>query len=316
MTNCGNWKRTIELNPVKDVKYTGVSMKSFIFPIALIALAFLIAFGCDRSVDPPYTNPAAIIDLLKVDDIAQEVEDFDFIDTGSYTTLADAQSGDFGTVQYKLEIDSALLTYRVDMGDTVIIDAIRAQEANAYSQYQIFYRLTLKNETGDSVVKHLVTDSTRARKRHYTLKLGESTQPFRGWVYWGTNMIFNLSQTQPNIKWFSAEQGELPNSSEIIRKNEIPALKPGDRITVQYQGLPSDIGYLHINETGTPRRIKFNRINDVIKEAEWTVSSNYQGRDYFYYAGIEIYRRNTLASADTSETDFLFMGLMYPISDQ
>ncbi|NIP42363.1 MAG: hypothetical protein GWO41_05880 [candidate division Zixibacteria bacterium] len=291
-------------------------MNKLIIVMVLTLAAFLITFACDRSVDPPYTNPAAIMDLLEVDELAQEAEEFDFIDTGSYTTLADAQSGDFGTTQYKLEIDSALLSYRVDVGDTVLVDAIWAKEAYAYSRYQIFYKLTLKNEAGDSVMKHLVTDSTRARKRHYLLKLGQSTQPFRGWVYWGTNMIFNLSRTQPNIRWFSEEQGELPNSNEIIRKTNIPALKPGDRITVQYQGLPSDIGYLNINETGTTRRIKFTRVNDVIKEAEWTVSSNYQGKDHFYYAGVEIYRYTTLGSADTTDTDFLFMGLMYPISDQ
>ncbi len=292
-------------------------MKRLFVPTLLTILAFLLAFACeDRSVDPPYTNPDAIMDLLDGSEDAQEAADYDFIDTGSYTTLGDVQSGDFGTIQYKLEIDSALPTYHINMGDTVVVDAIEAQEAYAYSQFQIFYKLVLKNSVGDSVIKHLVTDSTKARKRHYTLKLGESNQIFRGWVYWGTNMIFNLASSQPNITWTSDEQGELPVSNSIIRKSELTALSPGDRITVQYNGLPSDVGYLHINETGNPRRIKFERVNDVIQEAKWTVSGNYLDTVQYFYAGIEYYRRNTLASADTTDTDFMFMGLMYPISEK
>jgi hypothetical protein len=292
-------------------------MKYPYWALALILAAFIIIGGCGRkAIESLYTNPDAIVDLLKVDTPAREAADYDFIDTGSYYNLIAALPGDIGTIEYKLDIDSQETTYDVDVGDTVDVGSLRAKEADAYSKFAIHYSLTLKNVAGDSVVKHLTTNPASARKHLYLLQLGAFSSYLRGWVFWGTTPILNLGSNLPDVSWNSYRLGELPNSNETIMRNEYPVLAPGDRITVQYRGLSTDLVFLNINEDGTPTKIRFTRMNDVVQEADWTVSSNFGGKDYYYYAGVEVYPRETLSSSDSTKTGFSFLGLMYRIESE
>jgi hypothetical protein len=292
-------------------------MKYILWSSVLIAAAVVIIAGCERkAIDSLYTNPDAIVDLLKTDDAAEEAADFDFIDTSSYFNLIAALPGDIGTIEYKLGIDSSRTSYDVTVGDTVDIGSLRAKEANASSEYKIYYRLTLRDATGNSVVKHLTTNTSSARKRHYLLQLGSFSSPLRGWVFWGTTAILNLGKEIPDVSWSSFRQGELPNTDGTIMRNEYPIFTPGERITVQYRGLSTDLVFLNINENGTPQRIRFTRMNDVVQEANWSVSADYGGKDYYYYAGVEIYPRTTLSSSDSTETGFSYLGLMYRIEGE
>ncbi len=292
-------------------------MKHIFWPLAMFAAVVIIIGGCGRkSIDTLYTNPDAIVDLLQVDDQAIEAADYDFIDTSSYFNLVAALSGDIGTIEYKVAIDSEQTTYDVSVGDTVDVGGLRAKEANASSKYQIFYSLILKNQDGDSVVKHLTTNPTNAYKNAYLLQLGAFSSTLRGWVFWGTTPILNLGRSIPNVTWTSSRQGSLPNSNSIIMKSDYPALSPGEKITVRYTGQSTDLVFLNINENGSPKRIKFTRMNDVVQEADWTVSNDYGGNDYYYYAGVEAYQRETLSSSDSTKVNFAYLGLMYKIESE
>lgn len=292
-------------------------MKYFFWPLALIAAAAIFIGGCGRkSIDTLYTNPDAIVDLLQIDEQAIEAADYDFIDTSSYFNLISALSGDIGTIEYKLHIDSVQTTYDVSVGDTVDVGGLRAKEANASSDYKIFYSLILKNQAGDSVIKHIATNPSNAKKKAYLLQLGAFSSPLRGWVFWGTTPILNLGRSIPNVTWTSSRQGSLPNSNSIIMKNDYPSLSPGEKITVRYTGQSTDLVFLNINENGTPKRIKFTRMNDVVQEADWTISADYTGKDYYYYAGVEAYQRETLSSSDSTRINFAYLGLMYKIESE
>lgn len=292
-------------------------MKYIFWPLAMFAAVVILIGGCgQKSIDSIYTNPDAIVDLLQIDEQAMEAADYDFIDTSSYFDLVAALSGDMGTIEYKVVIDSAQTTYDVSVGDTVDVGGLRAKEADATSNYKIFYSLILKNQDGDSAIKHITTNPSRAKKNAYLLQLGPFSSALRGWVFWGTTPVLGLGASLPNVTWSSSREGSLPYSNAIIMKNDYPALSPGDRITVQYRGQSTDLAFLSINEDGTPKKIKFTRMNDVVQEADWTISADYTGKDYYYYAGVEIYPGETLASSDSTIIGFSYVGLMYKIENE
>jgi hypothetical protein len=281
-------------------------------------MAGLVAVsGCEKGyIDDLYTDPDAIVDRLRTYKAAREANNPDFILTGEIFNFDAALAGTFETTSYKLELDSNVITYDVVVGDTVNVDNLWAREADVKIKNKIYYSLTLENGSDTPLVKHLVTNSSRAYKKAYMLRLGSFYETYRGWAFYGTSVLFNLADGQPNISWRSRELGNLDASDAIVFKREYPAFNPGDSITVRYVGHLDDIAFLTINEEGDPRKIVFKRISDNIREAGWTISEGNSEVSQYYYAGIEIYRHETLASADTTDTDFLFSGLMYRIETE
>jgi hypothetical protein len=292
-------------------------MKRFKILILIMLAGLMTAIGCEKKIiDSIYTNPDAIVDRLRTDGAAREANDPDFILTEEIFTFDEALAGTFETTGYMLELDSNVITYDVVVGDTVEVDNLRAKEANVKIRNKIYYSLTLENGMDTPLVKHLKTNPSRAYKRAYMLQLGNFHEIYRGWVFYGTSVLFNLADGQPVISWRSRELGNLDASDGIIFKRDYPAFNPGDSITVEYIGHLDDIAFLTINEDGDPRKIEFERISDNIREAGWTISEGNSEVSHYYYAGIEIYRHETLASADTTDTDFFFSGLMYSIDTE
>jgi hypothetical protein len=291
-------------------------MRSAIYLTTLVMCCLLTISGCEENpIDTIYTNPDAIVDIINSDNSAEEAHDPDFIATGSYYSLSSVPAGDFGTTSFKLELDSILKTYDVVIGDTIEINTIRAREANATVQYENHYTLTLQNNQDVQVIKHLSTNPNRATKNSYFLQLGSFSEARRGWKFWGTSVLMNLATAAPNISWFSRSTGALPLSSGIIMRTDFNTLTAGDSITVEYIGHSTDIAFLTINENGTPRRVSFRYVDGTRQKAGWKVSTNPSGKSYYYYAGVEIYRVETLGSSDTTKTDILFSGLMYRVEE-
>ncbi len=292
-------------------------MKRYKILIMILFVGLAGVSGCDeKAIDTLYTNPDAIVDRLKTDNAAREASNPDYILTEEIFTFDAPLAGTFETTSYKLELDSNFITYDVDVGDTVDVDNLRAKEAIVKIRNKIYYSLTLENGTDAPLVKQLVTNPSKAYKKAYMLQLGSFHETFRGWVFYGTSVLFNLADAQPDITWRSRELGNLDASDNIIFKREYPAFNPGDSVTVRYVGNLDDIAFLTINENGNPRKIVFKRISENIREAGWTISEGNSEVSYYYYAGIEIYRHETLASASLTNTEFYFSGLMYRIDTE
>ncbi len=283
---------------------------------ALLLIAALIVSCSEGTIDTIYTNPDAIVDVLQINDAAEESQNIEFIEYDVFHSLGAALQGEFGATSYRVTIDSVDTTYAVDVGDTVFVNNLYAKEADAETQFEIFYMLTIRNDDGDEITKHLTTNPTRAHKSAYFLQLGDFNSPQRGWKFWGTTNLLNLSPASPSLVWISQEKGEIEVKDQIIIRNEFETLSPGDRITVRYTGRSDDILYLTTNEEGNYEREKFKKISDNVQEVKWTVSSSPSGKDYYYYAGVEIYRYETLAETDTTENEFFFLGMMYSIEQE
>ena len=290
-------------------------MKRLIF-VLIIAIALVISACTENPIDDLYTNPDAIIDILEGTLASVEADDPNFITTDVYQNLGSPLGGAFGTTGFMVEMDSSLITYDVTVGDTVNVNNLWAKEATAEVQFENYYTLTLRNAASETVTKTLVTNPTKAYKRAYLLQLGSFSSPGRGWVYWGTTTLFNLAFPQPAITWQSEINGTLNNTSNIIYRSDFPELQPGDKVTVKYVGRSDDIAFLNINENGNPERIPFSFVEGTAQEAYWTISNNPTGKDYYYYAGVEIYRQNTLASSNVDDDDFFYIGLMYSIDTE
>lgn len=292
-------------------------MRRYKILILLVLLGLLGLSGCEKkTINTLYTNPDAIVDRLRTDRAAREANDPDFILTEEMFIFDAALAGTFETTSYMLKLDSNVITYDVVVGDTVEVDNLRAKEADVKIRNKIYYTLTLENGTGTPLEKHLVTNSTRAYKKAYMLQLGSFHEIYRGWVFYGTSVLFNLADGQPDITWRSQDLGNLDAGDGIVFKRDYPAFTPGDSVTVRYTGHMDDIAFLTINEDGNPRKIVFKRITDNIREAGWTISGGNSEVSHYYYAGIEIYRHETLASADITDTEFFFTGLMYSIDTE
>jgi len=281
----------------------------------LLILAALFFACSEKTIDSIYTNPDAIVDVMQLDDAASEAHNIDFIEYDVFHSLGAPLEGDFGATSYKLSIDSVSIIYDIDVGDTVYVSNLWAKEADAQTQYKIYYSLTLKNDDGDEVVKHITTNPNYAHKSSYYLQLGDFNSAQRGWRFWGVSNLFKLSVQTPQLVWRSEEKGALTVNDQIILKQEFESLSSGDRITVQYKGAPDDIVYLTTNENTSYRHEKFQKVTDSLQEAKWTISSSPSGKDYYYYAGIEVYRYETLADADTTEKNAIFLGMMYSIEE-
>lgn len=292
-------------------------MKKLILILLTSMLVLLIAFSCSKkAIEELYTNPDAIVDVLNAKPFSQEANDFNFITNNEFELFTAPLSGSFGTSKFKLTLDSSQTSYDIDVGDTVIVDGLTGKEAFANVQFQNFYTLTLANGSGESITKQLETNPIRAYKRSYMLQLGSFSSSGRGWVHWGTSTLFNLGQYEPNITWSSKAKGVLNNSDNIIYRNDFEPLSPGDRITVKYAGHSDDIAYLNINEGNDLHRIKFSYKSETEQEASWTISSNPSGKDYYFYAGVEIYRHETLSSENIAQIEFFLTGLMYSIETE
>lgn len=285
--------------------------------IIYLTVTIVLILGCSKNpIDDLYTNPDAIVDILNATASAVEANNPRFIHTDEYYDLSSPLNGAFGTTSFMLEMDSSKQSFDIDIGDTVFINNLWAKEAIAQVQYENYYTLTLQNDIQQTVSKSLVTNPVRAYKRAYLLQLGSFSSPGRGWVYWGTSTIFNMAFPQPNISWRSEAVGTLNNTSNIIYRSDFTALQPGDKIVVRYVGQSDDIAFLNINEDGHPHRLAFSFVEGTAQEVSWTISNNPTGKDYYYYAGVEIYRQETLASTDLADTDFFYTGLMYSIESE
>lgn len=284
--------------------------------IILIALSAVFSACNEKSIDELYTNPDAIVDVLEGTLASVEADDPNFIITDEFRTLDNPLSGTFGTTSFMVQLDSSLVSYDVTVGDTVNVDNLWAKEANAQVQYENYYTLTLKNASQQTATKTLITNPTKAYKKAYLLQLGSFSSAGRGWVYWGTTALLNLAYPSPTVTWRSEIDGTLNNSANIIYRNDFPSLQPGDKITVRYVAHSDDIAYLNINENGNPERISFSFVESNVMEASWRVSSNPSGKDYYFYAGVEIYRQKTLATTVETDDDFFYIGLMYSIATE